>query len=449
VGWRRAVTLLAPLVALAAVQSAWADSSLLVIEGAGDGHGVGMSQVGADGLALHGDSAEQILSHYYTGTALGRLTTTHVLRILLQSGLHDVVFSGGTRADARPLAPASTYIASVAADGRIALRSDHGRLLSYLAPPLVVSGTAPVTFDGAASSGIVNGRYRGKLVLVPQGSRLDVINRVGIESYVRGVVPSESPSSWPAAELQAQAIAARSYAIASPSQNGFDLYADTRSQQYGGYDAETPAGNAAVAATSGIVVTYGGEPVPAYYFASSGGETESVQNAFVGAPAEPYLRAVLDPYDASRYGPITMSIHAADRRLRGLVDGTLERIVVTKRGVSPRIVSATLVGTAGTTTVSGATLSAALGLQSTWACFTVTPSIAALTRSWTHACTRPSGLPPGATAPIGPTGGGGGTPGPTGTSGATGAAGTQTTTTTASRTGSSSPNGGAVAPPAG
>ena len=445
-GWRRAVTLLAPLVALAAVQSAWADGSLLVIEGAGDGHGVGMSQVGADGLALHGDSAQQILSHYYTGTSLGRLTSAHVLGILLQSDLRDVVFSGATRADERPLAPTSTYIASVASNGQIALRSARGRLLSYLAPPLQVASTIPITFDGAASSGIVNGRYRGRLVLVPAGSRLQVINRVGIESYLRGVVPSESPSSWPAAELQAQAIAARSYAIASPAQNGFNLYADTRSQQYGGYNAETPATDAAVAATSGEVVTYAAEPVPAYYFASSGGETESVQNAFMGAPAEPYLTAVLDPYDATRYGPITMSIHAADRRLPGLVDGTLERIVVTKRGVSPRIVSAELVGTGGTTTVNGATLSAALGLQSTWACFTVTPSVASLTSSWAHACTRPDILQPATIAPVGPTGGG--TPGPTGQSGATGASGTQTTTT-GSQSGSSSPNGGVVAPPAG
>jgi stage II sporulation protein D len=141
-----------------------------------------------------------------------------------------------------------------------------------------------------------------------------------------------------------------------------------------------------------------------------------------------------------------MSIHAADRRLRGLVEGALERIVVTKRGVSPRIVSAELVGTGGTTTVSGATLSAALGLQSTWACFTVTPSVASLTSSWAHACARPDGLPSASTAPLGPTGGG--APGPTGESGTTGAVGTQTTTS-GSQTGSSSPNGGAVAPPAG
>ncbi|HEX4033099.1 MAG TPA: SpoIID/LytB domain-containing protein [Solirubrobacteraceae bacterium] len=400
-----------------------------------------MSQVGADGLALHGDSAQQILSHYYTGTSLGRLTTTHVLRILLQSGLRDVVFSGATRADERPLDQTSTYIASVGANGQIALRSAHGRLLSYLAPPLVVASTAPVTFNGAASSGIVNGRYRGQLVLVPQGSRLEVINRIGIESYLRGVVPSESPASWPAAELQAQAIAARSYAIASPSQNGFNLYADTRSQQYGGANAETPASNAAVAATAGEVVTYAGEPVPAYYFASSGGETESVQNAFLGAPAEPYLTAVVDPYDATHYGPITMSIHSADQRLRGLVDGTLERIVVTKRGVSPRIVSAELVGTGGTTTVSGPTLSAALGLESTWACFTVTPSVASLTSHWARACARPAGLPSAPTAPVGTTAGG--TSGPTGGSGATGAGGTQTTSDSAGQ------SGGAVAPPAG
>jgi hypothetical protein len=137
-----------------------------------------------------------------------------------------------------------------------------------------------------------------------------------------------------------------------------------------------------------------------------------------------------------------MSIQRADRRLHGLVDGTLERIIVTKRGVSPRIMSAQLVGSSGTTTVTGATLAAALGLESTWACFTVTPSVAALTSSWAHACARPRDLPPAAAAPLGSTGGG---TNATGGSGATGAAGTPTTTTPAP--GSSGHSGGAVAPP--
>ena len=253
-GWRRAATFLALPAALAAAQSAQG-APVLVIEGAGDGHGVGMSQVGAEGLALHGYSAKRILSHYYTGTSLGHLKGGRFVTVLLQSGLRSVVFSGASRAGPRHLDASLIYIATGASGGRIALESAHGRLLAHLSAPLELTDAAPLTLEGAALSGVIDGRYRGSLELSESGRRLDVVNRVGLESYLKGVVPAESPASWPAAELQAQAIAARSYALASQPQQGFDLYSDTRSQQYGGYDAETPSSNAAVAATSGVVVT--------------------------------------------------------------------------------------------------------------------------------------------------------------------------------------------------
>jgi 5'-3' exonuclease len=318
VGWRRAATVLALLVALLCAQSAQA-SPVLVIEGAGNGHGVGMSQVGAEGLALHGYTATQILSHYYTGTSLERLRGGRSVTVLLQSGLRSVVFRGASRAGARHLNPGSLYIARNEPGGEIALENAHGRPLARLAAPLHVTGASPLTLDGAALSGVIDGRYRGSLELTESGRRLDVINRVGLESYLKGVVPAESPASWPAAELEAQAIAARSYAITSQPQQGFDLYGDTRSQQYGGYNAETPATDAAVSATSGEVVAYAGVPVTTFYFASSGGETESVQDAFAGAAPEPYLTAVLDPFDTTRFGPTTMTLRAAQHKLRGIV----------------------------------------------------------------------------------------------------------------------------------
>ncbi len=392
---------------------------MLVIEGAGDGHGVGMSQVGAEGLALHGYSAKQILSHYYTGTALGHLAGGRFVTVLLQSGLRSVVFSGASRVGSRHANPSSIYIATSAPGSRIALKSAHGRLLTYLAAPLALTGVAPLTLEGAALSGVIDGRYRGSLEITESGRRLDVVNRVGLESYLKGVVPAESPASWPAAELEAQAVAARSYAVASQPQQGFDLYADTRSQQYGGYNVETPASNAAVEATLGEIVTYAGRPVTTFYFASSGGETESVQDAFPGAAPEPYLTAVLDPFDATRFGPVTMTLRAAQRKLRGLVRGSLRSIVVTRRGVSPRVIAASIVGTRGTTAVSGETLAAALGLQSTWDCFSVTSDAARLAADWARACARPSRLPH--VAPVGSTGGGTiAPPGATGTTAPTG-----------------------------
>ena len=434
-GWRRAVTILAPLVALAAAQSAQASLPVLVIEGAGDGHGVGMSQVGAEGLALHGYSASQILSHYYMGTSLGRIAGGRLVTVLLQSGLRSVVFSGASRAGTRRLDPALIYIAKGSTHGRITLESAHGRPLARLAAPLHLSGPAPLSLDGAALSGVINGRYRGSLQVTESARRLTVVNRVGLESYLKGVVPAESPASWPAAELQAQAIAARSYAVTSTPQHGFDLYGDTRSQQYGGYNAETTATNAAVSATLGRVVTYAGKPITTFYFASSGGETESVQDAFAGAAPEPYLTAVLDPFDTSRFGPVSMPLRTAQRKLRGIVRGRLESIIVTKRGMSPRVLTADVVGSRGSATVSGDTLAAALGLQSTWDCFSVTTDTARLAADWARACARPTHVrgvaPPGDTS-------GGGAVAPSGATGATAATG-QTGATAAT-----GPGGGAI-----
>ena len=423
---------------------------MLVIDGAGDGHGVGMSQTGADGLALHGYSAREILRHYYTGTDIEHLAPGHWVSVLLQAGLHGVVFGGATHAGPRRLRIHATYLATSAKDGQIALESEHGRLLTYLPAPVTITSSRPITVYGGATSGVIDGRYRGSLQITTGRGGLDVINRVGLESYVRGVVPAESPPTWPAAELEAQAIAARSYAITSTPQAGFDLYADTRSQEYGGYDSETPATNAAVEATIGQVVSYAGAPVTTYYFASSGGETENVQNAFAGAAPEPYLTAVLDPYDGSRFGPITMTLHQAARKLKGLLHGRLESIVVTQRGVSPRILSASVVGSLGTTTVSGVTLVRALGLHSTWACFTVTSASAQPASGWDRACAKPTRIRSGPTGPTGPTGSTvGGTVGPSGSSGptaSTGPSGLTGPTGPSGPTGTTSIGGGAVGP---
>jgi len=263
-----------------------AGASTLVISGAGDGHGVGMSQDGALGYAQHGYSYEAILAHYYTGTALG---------------------------------------------------------------------TAPA-----------HARVR---VLV--GSK---VKKVPLERYVRGVVSAEVSASWPLAALQAQAVASRTYALtAHAGGSRFDVYADTRSQVYRGVAAETAQTNAAVASTAGQIVTYAGKPAITYFFASSGGMTENAENSFIGSAHEPWLLGVADPYDR---GPaydwkLSVSFSAAAARLKGLVQGRFRGIEVLTRGVSPRIVSARVLGTRGATTVSGPELAGRLGLESTWAYFSV------------------------------------------------------------------------------
>jgi stage II sporulation protein D len=181
------------------------------------------------------------------------------------------------------------------------------------------------------------------------------------------------PSSWPTAALEAQAIASRTYALtADAGGSRFDVYSDTRSQMYRGVAAETASTNAAVAATAGQVVTYAGQPAITYYFASSGGMTEDVQNSFLGSTPEPWLLGVADAYETTASDwTRSISFASATARLRNLVKGSLRGVEVLTRGASPRIVNAEVLGTRGATPVSGPELAARLGLGSTWAYFSV------------------------------------------------------------------------------
>ncbi len=312
-GW----ALLAQALAVLALSAAPAAASTLVIEGAGDGHGVGMSQDGALGYAEHGWSDAAILAHYYTGTALGQAPAGHMVKVLVGS----------------------------------------------------------------------------KVVRVP------------LERYVRGVVSAEMPASWPTAALEAQAIASRTYALTDDAGGSrFDVYSDTRSQMYLGVAAETAATNAAVAATAGQIVTYGGQPAITYYFASSGGMTEDVQNSFLGAAPEPWLQGVPDSYETKASSwKLSMSFASATARLGGLVKGSFRGIEVLTRGVSPRIVSAEVLGSRGASPVSGPELAARLGLLSTWAYFSVKNG-ASVTREPDASGQRPftpspAGSPPVVAAP--------------------------------------------------
>ncbi len=269
-------------VSLSAVPAA---ASTLVVEGAGDGHGVGMSQDGALGYAQHGWTDAEILAHYYTGTTLGQAPANYIVKVL----------------------------------------------------------------EGA------------KVVKVP------------LERYVRGVVAAEMPASWPAAALEAQAIASRTYALTSDAGGSrFNVYSDTRSQMYLGTAAETASTNAAIAATAGQIVEYEGKPAVTYYFASSGGMTEDNENSFLGSTPQPWLRGVPDSYEtASSKWKLSISFGSAGSRLSGLVKGAFRGIEVLKRGVSPRIVAAEVLGSRGNTQVSGPELEARLGLDSAWAYFSV------------------------------------------------------------------------------
>ena len=188
-------------------------------------------------------------------------------------------------------------------------------------------------------------------------------------------MPDESPPSWPLEALKAQAVAARTYALATRKPGaGFDLYPDTRSQVYGGVAAEEASTNQAIAATRGEVVTYQGVPVVTYFFSTSGGRTEDVENTPLGNEPRPWLKSVDDPYDDAsprhRWGPIRMTLKQAGRKLGGLVKGRFRGIEVVRRGRSPRIVEADVIGSRGRVRTTGGQLRARLGLFDTWAFFT-------------------------------------------------------------------------------
>ncbi len=208
------------------------------------------------------------------------------------------------------------------------------------------------------------------IVKVLVGSK---VKRVPLERYVRGVVAAEMPSSYPAAALEAQAVASRTYALTSHAGGSrFNVYSDTRSQVYRGAAAETSATNAAVAATAGQIVLYAGRPAITYFFASSGGMTENVENGFPGAEPQPWLRGVVDSYEgsASRWKR-DLSFTVVARMLHGLFRGSFRGIEVLKRGVSPRILRVRVMGSRAASVIGGPELAGRLGLSSTWAYFSI------------------------------------------------------------------------------
>ena len=360
--------LLATLACALAVPAA-ASAKVWVVNGAGFGHGVGMSQYGAYGYAKHGFGYDQILTHYYTGTTIGT-TADRTVRVLLNDSARSVSFKGAGSACGVGLKAGKTYVAKRKGSG-VVVRAKKGTLIARCGAVMTATGAPAVVVAG-------KGTYRGSLEVRVATSGLDAINVVDLEDYVRGVVSKESPSSWPIEALKAQAVAARSYVLSSGGHGStFDVFDDTRSQVYGGVGAETAKTDQAVGATHLQVVLYRGKVAQTFFFSTSGGHTENNEFSSLGfgQPAVPYLRGVDDPYEAEAGSPYEhwkrkYSLGRMSSALGGLgLRGKLRNIVVTQRGASPRIVHANLVGSGGTTEVNGPQLAGALGLPDTWAFF--------------------------------------------------------------------------------
>jgi stage II sporulation protein D len=335
-----------------------------VVHGHGFGHGVGMSAYGAYGYALHGKGYKFILGHYYPGTSLGQISGPNVVRVLLDSTSGDVNFTEATSACRTKLDPARTYEAHRLGQ-TVVLRTSGGKPLARCGKRLRAAGAGVIDIVGT-------GRYRGALeTVVNESGELNVVNALSVDNYVKGVIPNESPPSWPMAELKAQAVASRSFALTAGREgDGFDLYSDTRSQVYKGLESEYTTSDEAAQQTAGQVLMYEGNVAETLFSACSGGKTESIQNVF--GSAVPYLVGVPDPYDTLcplHDWTLKMSGPEISEKLSGLLDGRLKKVVITKTGYSPRIIEAKLFGTGGVTTATGEQLQVALGGYSTWMTF--------------------------------------------------------------------------------
>jgi stage II sporulation protein D len=364
---RRSTLALTALILCAAVPSTAGAAVRHVFRGAGFGHGIGMSQYGAYGYALNGSRYDGILGHYYKGTSLSTAPSEPV-RVLLQPVDPYIRVRGATSVGGRRVDPSRIYVARRGGAGIVVTNRRGKRVANFSATSIKFRSRDPMRLMGPALNGVTSGLYRGSIEVRIDGGGVTSINELDMDSYIRGVVAGEMPSSWPLEALKVQAVAARTYALATAKSSGaFDQYPDTRSQVYRGVTGESVRSDAAVADTARQIVTYNGAPAVTYYFSTSGGQTENVEFSFVGSLSKPWLVSVPDPYDnVSPYHRWTVRFTAArlDRALGA--PGSFKRLKVVERGESPRVVRAQVIGTRGSRSVTGPQVRAALGLRDTW-----------------------------------------------------------------------------------
>ena len=254
--------------------------------GHGWGHGVGLGQWGAKGMALAGLNYRFIDQHFYTGTSWASLDTAN-------TPIHVAVLWGTATYRVIPSGPAQLL-----SGGRVTTIAP-GQTVS-LAPSGGVQKLVPTSAATRMTVYGPSGRYhayRGTIVAQPSSGLLYIINVLPIEDYLRGL--GEVPSSWPLEAIKAQIVAARCYALTHMGSTGlYDVDDTTQFQVYRGIDSESAPQNAAVDQTAGQVLMYGGRVIEAFFSASDGGHTANVSDVFGGSLATyPYLRGVVDPWD--------------------------------------------------------------------------------------------------------------------------------------------------------
>ncbi len=326
---------------------------VFTIEGHGWGHGHGLSQWGAEGAASKGVSATTILNTYYpsTGTATQSART---IRVLIGEDDHsDICVRATSGLQVRDLASGAAYtLPGGPARWRIYADSAGEHVQSYTSGTWTTwstggksSWTGPMQFQGATPLRLMfrdgtSRDYRGVLRALRTGTTtINVVNSLSLEQYLYGVVPRESPASWHAEALKAQAVAARSYSsykmdhVASGST--YDICSTTSCQVYGGVRLITSGGtvielenastNAAVDATKGVVRTYGGKAIFAEFSSSNGGWSTQGSQPYLAPKADPW-DAILSPH---HYWTARLTVAQIEHKFPSL--GTLKRIRITRR----------------------------------------------------------------------------------------------------------------------
>ena len=408
-----------------------------VLHGAGWGHGVGMPQWGAFGMANAGYDAPSIVTYYYQGTAVAPMPDDMDIRVnlLYQTGTvavrsEPLEGSGGAievavGPNVTVGGPADVFRFTVRDAGVGVQRIAGGQKADLGSAPSVSVRWAGTRTPGAAAGGATllnvagskggldsaGHRYRyGSLELAPvstkSGLRLNAVNVVRLhDEYLYGI--SEVSSSWPDAALQAQALAARTYALSkvagSPRtacgchvDDGGGPYYDQTFTGWGKASAAKgdrwlAAVNATMASeSSGLAILYNGQPIRAFYSSSSGGATQSVQDVWGGTLA--YAQSVPDPWSLVPENPnhdwaVTVS---QERMARAFGVPVVTQVAIAERyssGVTKTL--AAVAGDGSTVTLSGSKAQSAFGLKSRHL-------------SWIEYAGGPAGPEPNAPAPAPP-----------------------------------------------
>ena len=295
------------LVIMVIPSTAFADSlpARFIITGSGFGHGVGLSQIGAEGLALEGKSATDILTYYFPGTQVTTAPITQSIRVNIA---HQSTYQAITGTSLQLYKGDLTTTPIAVPQGATLKFSMVGKVISPTitlkgSPTVIVPSGAlfSVKWDGVVKVAGISLKY-GSVALRAVASKMEVTTTLALDTeYIYGI--SEMSSAWPTAAIQSQAIASRTYGLARIAtirkECDCNVYSTIYDQNFVGYSKESEPligalWKAAVDATAGMAVTYNNAPINVYFFSSSGGMTQRSED--VWGTAYPYLTNVADPY---------------------------------------------------------------------------------------------------------------------------------------------------------